>query len=483
MNARTSPIILVGTGISGLALAAELLSQNQSFCLLGPRVYQGAATPAAGAMIDTFGEIADLKHRLERLQLEARLWSQRHYGEWLAGLVDRTRRKIFHVPGMFIVGNSGGDHDIEKLALMRKEMTSYDEPYETLSPTEVPGLQSNVRYRAHDALFMPGAMTVDSAELIDTLQLLVAQDERCIWIEETAEKLEKSARNWRVTTSTGGLLETPELVVAAGAFSHVLLGEDLWRECGLPPLYYGRGASCLVTPAEPVPHAIRTPNRALACGIHMVPRAAGKLYLGATNLFGTDASRATQGATVGELHTLLGVISTQLNTSLRNVSVEQLNWGLRPVTAYDHPIAGRTALEGLSILTGAHRTGIHLAPYLAKLVASELLGKPAMNQTNHFSPVAVQSLLPKEKDFALGIRSLLATALYPDGAMPYNRARELEVFIEELFNLALTDGGNRPLRERMRRLVDDIAIDEQRMIRVFHEVLQERIPEQGPYVI
>jgi hypothetical protein len=29
----------------------------------------------------------------------------------------------------------------------------------------------------------------------------------------------------------------------------------------------------------------------------------------------------------------------------------------------------------------------------------------------------------------------------------------------------------------------DFLSVEQRMIRVFHEVLQERIPEQGPYVI
>jgi len=483
MQKNTHPITVIGTGITGLAIAAELLSQNQSVCLIGPRTFDGAASPAAGAMVDTFGEIADMKHPLERFQLEARLWAQRHYGEWLEHIMERSGKQIFHVPGMFIVGNSGGDHDIEKLALMRSEMTSYQVAYEDVSPKAVPGLKSNVQYRAFDAIYMPTAMTVDTADLLSALQQLVMQDSRCEWIEETVKTVERTGKNWQVTSQSGKVVEAAELIVAAGAFSHTVLGDDLWQEAGLPPLYFGRGASCIATPTEPIPHAIRTPNRALACGIHIVPRAHGKLYLGATNLFGTDHRRATQGATVGELHTLLGVITTQLNTTLRNVSVEHMRWGLRPVTAYDHPIAGKTALDGLSIVTGAHRTGIHMAPYLSKLIVSEILGAAAITENNHFSPATVHSLVPKEKDFALGIRSVLATALYPDGAMPYNRAKEVEVFIEELFNMAITEQGNTALRQRMKQLVDDISIDEQRMIRIFHEVLQERIPEDGPYVM
>jgi glycine oxidase len=483
MNNKNSPVTVVGTGIAGLAIAVELLQQDQPLSLIGPRHFDGAASPAAGAMIDTFGEIADMRGPLERVQLEARLSAQQGYGDWLAEITYHSGQTVFHVPGMFIVGNSGGDHDIEKLALMRTEMTRYQVPHDDVSPRAVPGLKSNVQFRAFDAIYMPTAMTVDSAELLAALQTLVSRDPRCDWIEEPATRLQHKGRHWLATTASGTEVLSQELILAAGAFSHALLGDPLWAEAGLPPLYYGRGASCIVTPTEPVPHGIRTPNRALACGIHMVPRSGGRLYLGATNLFGTDSTRATRGATVGELHTLLGVISTQLNTTLRNVSIEQIHWGLRPVTAHDHPLAGRTALDGLSVVTGAHRTGIHLAPLLARQMVAELLGSPPMTEPNPFAPSATQALLPQEKDFALGIRSLLATALYPDGAMPYNRAREVEVFIEELFTMALTDRGNSALRERIRQLVDDIAIDEQRMIRVFHEVLQERIPEEGPYVM
>ena len=476
-------IAVIGAGITGLAIAFELLRHNVPCTLIGPRQFEGAASTAAGAMIDSFGEISDMKHVLERYQLEARLWAQNHYQDWLADILERSGKSIFYNKGMFIVGNSGGDHDIEKLALMRQEMASYHVPFQDILPRDVPGLKPNVQFRAFDAIYMPTAMAVDTADLVQALQDLLVQDSRCHWVQETVAHVHKEQNTWRITTANEEIIEADEVILAAGAFSKNILGDDLWEEAGLPPLYFGRGASCMVTPTEPIPYAIRTPNRALACGIHIVPRAGGQVYLGATNLFGTDYRRATKGATVGELHTLLGVISTQLNTRLRNVSVEKIRWGLRPVTAYDHPIAGRTALKGLSVVTGAHRTGIHLAPYLSKLIVAEVLGAASIAETNHFAPEMVQTLVPKEKDFALGIRSLLATALYPDGAMPYNRAKEIEVFMEELFNMAVTDKGNKALQQRMKKLVDDIAIDEQRMIRVFHEVLQERMPEDGPYVM
>ncbi len=475
-------IIVIGSGISGLAVAYELLQRGCDCTLIGPKSYEGIASSAAGAMVDTFGEIAEMKHELETYQLHARLWAQRHYPEWLQGIEERSKQSIFHKKGMFIVGNSGGDNDIAKFTLIRKWMQECQEPYEDVTPATIPGLQSNVQFQAFDACFMPTALTVDTAQLLSALQKVIAGDSRCHWQHECVRELRQQGKHWKVTTQSDQIFSAPEVIVAAGAFSRAVIGKELWQRARLPALYFGRGTSCTVEAHKPLPHAIRTPNRALACGIHMVPRAGDTLYLGATNLFGTNYENATKGCTVGELHTLLGEITKQLQTSLRNVPIKGLYWGLRPITAYDHPIVGRTALEGLSILTGAHRTGIHLAPFLSKAIVTELLGESSVEQ-NNFSPAVLEHLVPKEKNFALGIRSLLATALYPNGSMPYNRSREIAIFMEELFRMAITDEGNNDLKSRMKALINDINIDEQLMIRIFHEVLQERIPEEGPYVM
>lgn len=163
--------------------------------------------------------------------------------------------------------------------------------------------------------------------------------------------------------------------------------------------------------------------------------------------------------------------------------MEKVHWGLRPVTAHDHPIAGRTTIPGLSIVTGTHRTGVHLAPYLSKLVVAELLKTDDFVPVNNFAPAVTQNIAARKKDISLGMRSLLATALYPDGTMPYNRSQEVEVFMAELFRLATAKNADDQLRHQISELVENIDLDEQMMMRIFHEVLAARIPEEGPYVM
>jgi glycine oxidase len=127
----------------------------------------------------------------------------------------------------------------------------------------------------------------------------------------------------------GTSVQVSDVVVCAGAYSQRLLGTRVWSDAGLPPLHFGRGTAVLVRAAAlpELPHAIRTPNRALACGLHVVPRAGGAWYVGSTNLFGTNLDAAT-GPTCGELHTLLGawVMSSCLpfGSSSALITVSQL---------------------------------------------------------------------------------------------------------------------------------------------------------------
>ncbi len=480
-----SGVTVVGSGIIGLSIAYEFLLRDQEVTLVGPSELEGVASVAAGAMVDTFGEISTLDTVLERHQLEARLWAQDNYPDWVAGISESSGGEIFSRSGMFVVGNSGGDHDIEKLATMRREMARYEVAHDDIAPRDVPGLKPNTHFQAFDAMYLPTALTVDAADLVASLRKLIEQNDRCVWIKESVVAVTPATgeKRWTTTLDSGASIDSDELVIAAGAATKSVLGERLWAEAELPPLYFGRGASCVVSGGVPLEHAIRTPNRALACGIHLVPRAGGATYLGATNLFGTDHRRAGRGATVGELHTLLGAISAQLNTRLRNVCVEKVHWGLRPVTAHDHPIAGRTTIPGLSIVTGTHRTGVHLAPYLSKLVVAELLKTDDFVPVNNFAPAVTQNIAARKKDISLGMRSLLATALYPDGTMPYNRSQEVEVFMAELFRLATAKNADDQLRHQISELVENIDLDEQMMMRIFHEVLAARIPEEGPYVM
>jgi glycine oxidase len=55
--------------------------------------------------------------------------------------------------------------------------------------------------------------------------------------------------------------------------------------------------------------------------------------------------------------------------------VEELMCGIRPGTADNLPLIGRSDLEGVHLATGHYRHGILLAPVTAEIVVAGLLGE------------------------------------------------------------------------------------------------------------
>lgn len=472
-------VAVLGAGVIGQGIALSLAEHGTSTAIIDPSLNtDGAASPAAGAMIDAFGENELRSSTSTQSLLQMRLKSQKAYRHWLKQIEQYSDQKIHKNDGMFIIANAGGDHDIEHFKQIRSLMEKYDEPYQDADPSEVPGLQPNIAFNAHSAIFMPGALSVDSASLLSGLSKALCTFNLITQIREKVIRLEKVGLNFEVTLSNQQVITAKNVVLAAGARSTELLSKELRIEAGLPQIYYGRGISCITSDGPNLPHAIRTPNRALSCGIHLVPRAGGQIYLGATNLFGMDLS-LPKGPSVGELHSMLGMVCNQLNTTLRNVSVSDFFWGLRPLTADGLPILGATKITGLFVATAMHRVGINLAPEVKDILCNEILGLNS-DVVNPF-PLRNAAVDKTNRDIGLGMRSLLATVLYPDGHLPYNRNQELEVFLTELFNMAINGDNNSGLRRRMVQLYNHIEMDEQAMIRVFHEVLNDKIPEMGPF--
>lgn len=470
--------IIVGSGAIGLSIAFELIKNNLNIALVSPRSGEGIASLAAGAMIDAFGEIEYLESDIERQRLRMEVKAQRRYPSWLKEIAERSGREVFNRSGIFIVSNNGGEHDIAKMNLMREQMSAFGEDFEEVDPKEIPGLKPNYLFRAQDAMLMKSGMSVDTTQLLPALEEALEKSDRCTRIDDRVTSVDPESDIWKVQTVNNGTLLTEKAIVCAGAHTFKIIGEELRVKATLPKLYFGRGTSITVINGPDLPYCVRTPNRALACGIHMVPRHGNRIYLGATNLFGTDYDHLPTGPTCGEVHTLFEAIMSELNTSLRNVCMDYTSWGLRPISQFNYPMAGATNLPGLFIATGTHRTGVHLSPIIAEFTAAEVLGK-TLSEENIFSP---QKPYPGETDvdIALGIRSLLATALFPNGRLPYNRMVELETFMTEIFKLAVK-GEQDETRDRLRQVLQDVPLSEQGILRAYHEVLEKFVPQDGPY--
>jgi glycine oxidase len=414
----TAPdVIVVGGGIVGHAVAWELARNEANVSLIYPANHgRDCATLAAAAMIGAFGELThDHTGWKDRQKLEFRIHSQERYPTWLDRLRDAAQAEIYSTHGMFMVANNGGRADRLNLKRIGEELERYQKKHEWVEPTEIPGLDPHDGYEAYQALFIHDDLTVDSGQLLDALSRAFAAqpcgttlDDRVISIDR-----DHATDHWAVTTQAHGTVTTPSVVVAAGARVPVALGDETLAALRLPTLYFAKGIGCVVTGAPVFPHGIRTADRSDACGYHVVPRANGRLYIGSSTHYGY-ATAAARGITPGEVTAILGGATREINRTLRDTTIEQLRFGLRPASMDDLPLVGKTALPGLFLATGTFRTGIVMAPLIAEVVTAAVLGRP--------SPVAHpfaadEGRCENDRDFDANVANLYANS----GLRHFNR--------------------------------------------------------------
>lgn len=370
--------VVIGGGILGSAVAYELVRAGVRVLIIYPRNHgPDSATLAAGAMIGAFGEIMhDTFDDLERRKLAFRIRAQDLHPEWLDRLRADSGRDIFTTSGMFMIANSGGREDGAHLEHIKAQLDAYGRRNEWVEPEHVPGLEPHAEYRPDRALFIDDDLTVDSAQLLDALSAALDHSGRCGVLHDLVVSVDAAepASGWVIQTSESGPLHAPLVVVCAGARVPAALGEATLPRLRLPTLYFAKGIGVVVSGMPPFPHAIRTPNRSDACGLHVVPRAGNQLYIGASNHYGY-APAAARGVTPGEVTAILGNTIREINGALRDSTIETMRFGLRPVSMDDAPLIGRTPLPGLFLATGTFRTGVVMAPLIARVVAAEVLGR------------------------------------------------------------------------------------------------------------
>lgn len=370
--------VVVGGGILGQSIALELARAVMKILLIYPQNHgRDSATLTAGAMIGAFGELTHNKvGSKERKKLEFRIRAQEMHPSWLDSLREESGREFFITQGMFMIANNGGREDVFNLKQIKTELDAYGKRSEWVEPKEIPYLQPHNAYQAHQALFITDDFTVDSADLMAALGDAIEANPYSEVLHDRVVSLKANQKkdDWTITTVEHGQISVPNVVVCAGARVPAVLGEVILARLKLPTLYFAKGIGCVVSGASSFPHAIRTPNRSDACGLHVVPRAGNRLYIGASNHYGY-ATAAARGITPGEVSAILGDTICEINRTLRDTTIEDMRFGLRPISLDNLPLIGRTALPGLFLATGTFRTGIVMAPLIAKVVAAEVLNR------------------------------------------------------------------------------------------------------------
>ncbi len=446
-------VVVVGTGVLGMAIAVAAADAGLRVALVGPGYgTRGAASPAAGAMLGVLGEhtigeqdMVDLVFRHE----SALLWPG-----WIEAIAEHAGTRVRIGQGTVVIANLDHPADRDNLEAIRIAAGSLGLPMEDLDPRLVPGLRPAPRHAPVAALACPREGWVN-AEAV-----LAALDTACC-THPGVDRVPGIARSVLVPAGTqavtGVALDddtrvlADRVVLAAGAATDALLAPLASLTGSLPAVLAAKGVSIVMEVPESAqpPMVIRTPNRDFACGLHLVPHGPGGLYVGATNRFTTVP---VTGPTAGEHLSLLHGMLHQFRVDLRTAAVKGIRWGNRPASADGAPLIGTCSLPGLLLATGTYRNGILMAPAVAAIITADLLDRPTPIG-NPYQPTA-RSDRP-QPDFrqllAEGAVQMTSVFLDLDGALPYDRERQLSTTLANLLDLALANGQDVDLhREQLR---------------------------------
>jgi glycine oxidase len=354
----TDPVLILGGGLIGLALAHELARQGLAATVLSRRRSEAAGFVAAGMLAPHAegldGRLLELGQRsLERIPA----WVARIESD--SGLACGLR-----ICGIVVPFASAAERDAYPTAAHgeRLDRSGLEREITGIGPLWRAGLlfpqdgQIDNRRRLMRALERAcvhrGVRFEEGCEVLG----LVTEPQG----QQTGEAPGEQLAAVRLQRADGQELTLPcrEAVLCGGAWSSQLLP-------GLPVFPVKGQMLSLQGPIGALSRVVFGP------GTYLVPREDGLLVVGATS---EPEAGFGEGLTPAGQRQLQAGIDALLPTATGWPPMERW-WGFRPCTPDQAPLLGKGPIGGLWLATGHHRNGVLLAAISAELVAGAMLGQ------------------------------------------------------------------------------------------------------------
>ncbi|HEV8635978.1 MAG TPA: glycine oxidase ThiO [Chloroflexota bacterium] len=363
--------LVVGGGIIGLLIARELRSAGRSVALLDrDRPGREASWASAGIV----GARAPWAHSATgRLQtLSAELWP-------------RLAQELRDETGMDVEYRQTGalhpalsDDQAERMRFETAAARRAGLAFEFVEGTALREAEPALGPAVVAAQLGPGG-NVENRRAVRALELACRR--AGVEIRSGAPVLEVTSRDGKasgVRTLDGEEQGADVVVLAAGSWSGQVRGVD-------PPVP--------VVPQRGQILALRSGDVFLRRTVlkeadpYLVPRADGRIVVGATREFVGYDRRLTAGG----IAWLLGS-AIELVPAFAGAEIVEMWTGFRPVSADGLPIVGASAIEGLYYATGHGPSGVGPAPGTAALLAALVLGREPPIPPEAFSPLRFGAL-------------------------------------------------------------------------------------------
>jgi glycine oxidase len=361
--------IFVGGGMIGLASAWRAAGRGARVCVLERDRPGAGATGVAAGMLAPVGEALWGEEELLALNLD----SLRRWPTFARELEAEAELDIGFAPrgALHVTLDRDEAEELRRRHEFHRDLGLESEWLRGRECRDLePGLATAVRAGAH----VPSEASVDPRRVVAAL--LAALEARGVDVHSGADvvRAERASGRWRLDTADRRSFGCESVVVAAGCWS----GQAQWMPAGTPPVRPVKGEILTLrgSAAEPVCERIVSGER-----VYMLPRAEGRLIVGAT----VEERGFDTAVTAGGVHELLRE-AYRLIPEIAELELVEATAGLRPGTPDNAPLIGPGAEEGLLIATGHFRNGVLQAPATADCVAALLAGEAPPIDLQRFSP-------------------------------------------------------------------------------------------------
>ena len=368
-------IVIVGGGVSGLAIGWRLAQAGESVTVFERNKAGMESTWAAAGMLAP--------------QIEA------EYGEEMLLPLAMASHKLWPDFAKELIAETGIPIDYREegtiqVSLDRDEQEQLDNRFiflsrnqlevEKLSAYEVRRLEPHISRAVTGGIYSPQDHQVDNRALAVALQIAFEKAGGILREQCSVEEIVIDKDCVTGIVVNGGKIKVDHVVVAAGAWSRNIPGiPDVLR----PPVRPLKGQMlALEMPASAplITHVIWGPGNSIVSNVYLAPKSDGRLIVGATvEEMGFD-KRMTGGGLLEILRAAWEVLP-----GIYDLPVIDSWSGLRPASRDDAPILGSSGIAGLTYATGHHRNGILLSPITASEISSYIIEGKKSDLINSFS--------------------------------------------------------------------------------------------------
>lgn len=361
-TAARDRLVVVGAGAVGSAVAWAAAREEAAgeVVLLDPEPGSGASHVAGGMLGPITEAWAGEPEILELGSASVARWPA--FAEAVAA--DAGRPVGLRTEGILQVAVDATD--MASLDRMLKHFG--DRGYQGLEPLtgdEVRRREPALGPAVRAGLAIPGDLSVDNRALLAALSA-AAEARGVVTCRARAIRVVDDGERVTGVEVEGGTLAADRVVVAAGAWSsplHPVLADRVRPVKGEILRLRARPSS----PPPPV-HTVRTSIEGRP--VYLVPRAAGRLVLGATSHEpGFDPE-----VLVGGVRDLLNDVE-QVLPGIADYALEETAASFRPCTESGVPLLGPVGPEGLFAATGHGRNGLLLVPLTVEAMTAVLRGQ------------------------------------------------------------------------------------------------------------